>query len=528
MVDPHDIREALQHLLQCPLYQQYGASMDDTQWQQLLSAVQPPDAGCEGDDVSPHELPSTEREEEIGTDSLSENHLTTAIIHNEALAIAPAEDNRPLYILCDEHAEELAYPKLFCGRARPRLAARISYHDIVKYELRHKQRRFAECISNAFFKYRKLQYLKINSSASIQVRMGRVQDNLMVADALDTTRLEELEKQDECYRSLEKLQNSPDYKHKMKLDLFGMIRQLGTPTWFLTFTANDLNWPELIQALALLATGTHLTPQDAINMSFAEKAQLIREDPVACARMYKRRMQKILQLLKSNPDIIGKVVAYGGADETQGRGTFHSHLQFFLRRSTKFDDPIAVLAELRGLCDLYVSCDASILPPHLQGVQRHECHEHSTATRRACLIKQNGSLVCHFGFPRPPMDQHCVLCPFTAAEQDQYERYKPLYATIKARLGTVDVGKLPDQAALLQDIGNTHLEYIQAIRTSIERDTFFFRRTHGQAWINQFPSRLEPIWNAHMDIQVVLDPYAAANLHHLLHHEREPWHDKHA
>ena len=504
MVEPHKIWQALQYLLPMPLYQQYSASMDPAQWQQLLEAVKP--ICATNDEVADMELGS---DTAPVTDSLIENHLTSAVLHNEAISLAPAENNQPLYILRDQHAEELSYPKLFLGRARPKVAPGITYSKIVRYELRHSQRRFAACISNCFFKFRKLQYLKVNRSKMINVRKGQFQQEITAADAMDDDWVAQRECRDECYHFLEDIQSSPDYKHKLKLDLYAMLRQLGPPTWFLTCTANDLNWSELIQALAWLADGVKLTAKEACSLSSAKKAELIRNDPVTCARMYKRRMAKLLRLLLANADLIGEVVDFGGADETQGRGTFHSHLQVFLRRMASLDDPAAILAELQKLCDLFISCDTTILPVHLQTVQQHTCRERSSKTTRACLYKHDGEMVCHFGFPKPPMDEHTILCPFSADEKEQFSRYKPLYSAIKQRLRHEEGGRFANLTELLEDLRITRCEYLQAVRTSIDRDHFFFKRTPGQAWTNAFPSKLLPVWNAHMDMQIVLDAYAS-------------------
>ena len=66
-----------------------------------------------------------------------------------------------------------------------------------------------------------------------------------------------------------------------------MIRHLGSPSWFITLSANDLNWPDLIKDL-LYATHLHenkedkTTPfifnlSDVLTMTYKEKAQLLHD-----------------------------------------------------------------------------------------------------------------------------------------------------------------------------------------------------------------------------------------------------------
>ena len=54
------------------------------------------------------------------------------------------------------------------------------------------------------------------------------------------------------FQDFEALQTSPDYKNKLKKNIFAMIRQLGPPTLFSTFFAAERQWPNLITCLLKL------------------------------------------------------------------------------------------------------------------------------------------------------------------------------------------------------------------------------------------------------------------------------------
>ena len=58
-----------------------------------------------------------------------------------------------------------------------------------------------------------------------------------------------------------------------------MLRALGIPTWFLTLSAADLQWPEMIQAVAM-QFGRKLSRDAVLKMSIAERSQYLCQNPV--------------------------------------------------------------------------------------------------------------------------------------------------------------------------------------------------------------------------------------------------------
>ena len=55
-------------------------------------------------------------------------------------------------------------------------------------------------------------------------------------------------------------------------DLLAMVRQLGKPTWFLTLSAADMQWPEILKNIAL-GVGTIITDDDFSTKSGSTKGQ---------------------------------------------------------------------------------------------------------------------------------------------------------------------------------------------------------------------------------------------------------------
>lgn len=65
-----------------------------------------------------------------------------------------------------------------------------------------------------------------------------------------------------------------------------MVRQLGTCTFFITLSAAETRWPELLSLLHGILYNEIISENNLLNMPFAERAKLIRLDPVTCLRHF--------------------------------------------------------------------------------------------------------------------------------------------------------------------------------------------------------------------------------------------------
>ena len=68
------------------------------------------------------------------------------------------------------------------------------------------------------------------------------------------------------------IRGSPPYYQQTFYDLLAMIRQLGTPTCFLTLSSADMKWPDFIQVIAK-QHGVEYADDDVLAMSFEEKSK---------------------------------------------------------------------------------------------------------------------------------------------------------------------------------------------------------------------------------------------------------------
>ena len=118
-----------------------------------------------------------------------------------------------------------------------------------------------------------------------------------------------------------------------------MIRQFGIPTFFLTFSAAETKWIELLSVLTKTVDGVTMSEEEIKNLNFAQKARLIRSDAVTCARYFDHRFRQMLKLLKAEGGIFGRnpVEKYYWRVEFQQRGSPHVHGMFWLKDAPNLD-----------------------------------------------------------------------------------------------------------------------------------------------------------------------------------------------
>ena len=62
------------------------------------------------------------------------------------------------------------------------------------------------------------------------------------------------------------------YWQRAKLDLFAMFRTLGPPSYFITLSADDMNWPDLMYVLAK-RDGQNLTNKQVLEITKSERVR---------------------------------------------------------------------------------------------------------------------------------------------------------------------------------------------------------------------------------------------------------------
>ena len=113
-----------------------------------------------------------------------------------------------------------------------------------------------------------------------------------------------------------------------------MIRQLGIPAWFVSFSAADLQWPEMLKTL-IRQEGKQI---DIEQLDWSEKCGLLKWNPVTAARMCDHRWHCFLKEVILSPTApIGQVVDHFFRVEFQMRGSPHCHCLFWVKDAAQIE-----------------------------------------------------------------------------------------------------------------------------------------------------------------------------------------------
>ena len=436
------------------------------------------------------------------------------------MKIAPAAGSSPLAIFQDVHAEEKAFPVLFGGHARNIIHMDVPdahYSRIVAWELNHHDRRFATNTENIFFKLFKLRIGSVARLALFKIKQGKLPHQLTQKQALDRNYLQDIASKDIGFQHFRNIRGSPGYCNHMRQEAWAMLRQLGKPAWFFTLSAADTQWPEMQSMLHELRHGSALTPEEVASSSYIQRCKLVSEDPVAAVRYWHMRcMAFIRDVFVGLPAVLGGAQDFFLRQEAQNRGSIHCHGMAYVAGAPEWmpDDP-STLEAVCTFIDHHITCSATAVPEAVLQVQIHSHNRH-------CL-RAHGR--CKANFPRPPMPATTILQPLdkdTLQEADVL-RYRIHYKRIQSALNDLvsemrvkrDEYRLrcsvPSYEAFLCQLNMSDRDYKTAIAFSLDRPTVFLRRKPNEILINNYNPIALCLWRANMDLQYVVNAYAAAN-----------------
>lgn len=436
----------------------------------------------------------------------------TLIDKNVAVEFAPGEGQKPLSLLYDKNCEELAFPHIYCGHARnPNPDMKISYKDMVKWELQSCDRRAAEP-EHVLFVNKKAQLEQIGSCMRTHMRKA-AQTGLTAEQARNGDTITQEVNKDNAFRWMAPITGSPAYWEQQKKNVMAMMRQLGLCTFFITLSAAETHWKELLQ---ILMKNLHLYEDKDVNdLTFEEKSQLIQKDPVTCALYFDHRFKEVQKTWKKTTEgPFGKYRLRHSYHriEFQHRGSPHVHMLCWLEGAPKFDinnrDNWGTITEF---IDSIITTDSSI--PEVKDFvkfQHHKC-------TRTCYKRSHGKKICRFGAPFPPMDNTTILTPLTEEEKanppphisgTEVEHNRQI---IKKMNEILESNAANDFQDFLAKLGCTYDEYERILRSQLRTNKVFIKRSVKDTRINAFSPKILMSMQSNMDIQFVLDAFACVS-----------------
>lgn len=326
------------------------------------------------------------------------------------------------------------------------------------------------------------------------------------------------------------LSEEPFWQSAQK-DLFAMIRQLGIPTWFCSFSSADMRWPEMLNAM-LRQERKQVNLED---LSWQQKCSLLKCNPVTAARMFDYRWHCFLRdVLQSPAAPIGKITDYFYRVEFQMRGSPHIHALFWVDKAPKIDkDSDAKVVEF---CDKYVTCQMPSDPELLDliDVQKHSEYHAKSCDQNNAKKKKKGEILCRFNFPRPVSERTFITRPGidaefkgqqeTGSEKSEgeileqpdirpvgmtTESVQKLFEQMKTVLSNREHRqKFHTAEEFFQHFGISQEMFQKANCLLTKRTSIVLQRKPQDVWINQYNPDLLRCWQANMDIQFVVDAYS--------------------
>ena len=188
-------------------------------------------------------------------------------------SVALGESQKPRPFLTDDLFQELANPTKYSYDRGGFTTKREKNITVLKYfnqRLLHKDGRFAKDIDYLLAAQYAVEAKQVRDDLQISLRQTRgqtFQNRRLTAGLMrcsDT--VQAMIRTDTAFKFLKNVRGSPAYWNTVLLDLLAMVRQLGMPTWFLTLSAADMQWPEVIQSIAF-QYGKSLSPEDVKNLT---------------------------------------------------------------------------------------------------------------------------------------------------------------------------------------------------------------------------------------------------------------------
>ena len=281
--------------------------------------------------------------------------------------------------------------------------------------------------------------------------------------------------------------------------MFAMIRQLSLPTWFMSLSAADTRWTDLLRMLAKLNDGNEYSEKELEDLTWQEKTKLVQKDPVTCSRYFDHRVQEFINtVLKSSCEPIGKVLDYFYRVEFQQRGSPHIHMLVWIENSPTLETNSE--EEIVQFVDQYLTCNTdNENTANLVGLQSHK---HS----RTC--RKKGKPICRFGFPLPPLPRTMLLYPL----EEEVDKYKKKNTELQKAMNEYKDNVDMTFEQFLENIAKMDFDdYILCIRSSLKAPKVFLKRKTKEMRINLFNENILLAWKANLDIQIVLEPYGCAS-----------------
>ncbi|XP_070548888.1 uncharacterized protein [Ptychodera flava] len=420
---------------------------------------------------------------------------------NQILHLAPGEGQRPTHVFYEKDWEAMTFPTLFPSGTNTfteERQVRLTVKKYINARLLSSDTRFAESTEYTFQCLHWAEMVDVKNSITMQLKKTRMGD-LNVAKLKNPDNVRLMLKNDELFASFKKIRGTPQYWKEMQQDMIAKIRQFGPYTFFLSGSAADFHWPELVQVIAT-QYGEHFTLEEIEQMTWQTKRNWIARNPVTAARHIDYIFGKVWRnIILSGIHPIGQILNYDIRKEMQSRGTEHFHAAVHVLNAPILDkntDEDVIL-----FIDKYISCaipDKDTDPVLHDLVISRQTHHHT----RTC--KKRKGLECRFHFKKPPSSETLIARKDTSKEaiSEAKQIMTKVMKTLEIRQPEITLSEL------LKEANVSETDYHSALTLSLKRTSVVLKRKPSETSINPYNPYILKALRANMDIQYITDVWA--------------------
>ena len=337
------------------------------------------------------------------------------------------------------------------------------------------------------------EVVDIYKTISVQLRKSKTK-KINAGMIKNKSNLFNLFRKDEIFASFKNIRGTPQYFKSMQLDMIAKIRCFGTYTFFITGSAADFFWPELIIVIAR-QYGSNLTIDEVEQMSMSDRRMWLARNPVTAARHIDFIFTKLWKdVILSGLHPVGQILNYDVRKEFQARGAAHFHSAVHVKDAPKLgkDSDESVI----HFIDKYIFVDNPFPDDvELQDlIDKRQRHYHT----RTCKRKMDAS--CRFQFPHLPIPETLISGP----RESGLEFSKAVVKNLKSKISDQSFSTLNE--FLLSSL-MSYEQYKLVLGTS-EKKTIILKRSISSVNTNPFNPYILKALRANMDIQFIVDAWS--------------------
>jgi hypothetical protein len=470
--------------------------------------------------------------------------------------VAPGSEGKFMYWDTAQHLEEKAFPHLFPtgtgGYLSTYQKAGVGFANYVKQRILGIDTRFRLDTTYLFFLYLVKETLEINRSISTFFRKSKVKRDKYDVQFLKSAKKDDIERANVGYKVFKTIRGTSPYFQDAKNKVLGMIRQIGPPNLFLTLSAAELYWTDLIKMLLQKESGKTVVQSDIDSLCKSDTRKLLSRNMVDTVMHFNNRIRTIFTAL-NRPGLLNTfhVADYFFRIEFQQRGAPHVHSLLWIvdendQKIPKYDKTPDTKQKCTEFIDSLISGQVpNEDDPLHSAVLFYQTHGHTFTCRKKCckkiIIQPTEGHPCHstqssgpeltinscrFKFPKFPMKKTTIIDAADACTPPEVlkiwrDNYCKIRKFILRQTYDADRNNMSDSFhkftnytfdEFLCAVGMTEDDYINALSTSVGSQgvgsEVFLKRDCKDVFTNNYNKQILDIHRANMDLSFILDEYA--------------------